>query len=341
MAENTTSSAEVEDEDFVASDGLLIFAGFVIIFMILQAIIGNTLTILSYIRDKHLRTTYNLYLINLAIADLTIAAVSMTVYLTYTLRKNTWVYGYHVCKVYLVLDFLACTVTVILMNVISYDRLMLLKQGAAYYVEQNVKKAIFKMCASWMIGFLLYGPAIIGWDHWTGEDVVEPDDCDVQFVNNTAYTTTTAVVEFFLPLTSLGVLNILVIIEIRKLRHNKVHTMQISTVQSHGSETVQNESFNKKEKAKQKSTKKATKAARSLAILVFAFFLTWAPYTILTVVISFCDGCVIIPVYEAFTWFLWFKSALNPFLYAFSSARFRENFLYFLCCGKRQLRQVK
>ena len=79
---------------------------------------------------------------------------------------------------------------------------------------------------------------------------------------------------------------------------------------------------------------KGHKAAKSLGLLVFVFVLTWAPYTFLTLVISLCDNCISKPIYEAFIWFLWFKSAVNPFLYAWRSKRFRDNFKHFLCCGR-------
>ena len=340
LAVMSNATYEDYDDEYVASDGVLIFAGFIIIFMIIQAVIGNSLTILSFIRDKQLRTTYNIYLVNLAVADLMIATISMSIYLTYTLRRNVWLYGYLFCKVYLVLDFIACSFTIIIMNFISYDRLMLLKQGASYYSHQSTKNACCKIALSWILAFILYGPAIIGWDHWTGIDTVEHQDCDVQFAHDYVFTITSAILEFLLPLICLGILNTLVIMEIRNLRHNKVHVMQVSSIQNTNLETLPVEISNKSDKATNQSTKRARKAARSLAILVIAFVITWAPYTILTVVISFCEDCVSIPVYEAFTWILWFKASLNPFLYAFSSNRFRENFLFFMCCGKKNIRKI-
>jgi histamine receptor H3 len=48
-------------------------------------------------------------------------------------------------------------------------------------------KAYVQIGISWIIAFLLYGLAIIGWDIWTGENVVEEDDCDVQFALNTEF----------------------------------------------------------------------------------------------------------------------------------------------------------
>ena len=330
-----TSIDDYEDEEYVASDGMLIFAGFVIIFMICLAVTGNTLTILSFVRDKQLRTTYNTYLVNLAVADLIIAVVSMSIYLSYTLRRNVWLFGYAFCKVYSVLDYLACSVTVILMNIISYDRLMLLKQGASYYTKQSMKVGCIKTVVSWILAFLLYGPAIIGWDHWTGENIVEDLDCYVQFAHDVAYTTTTAVLEFLVPFVSLGIMNTMVLLEIRKLLHNRVNVMNVSSIQHPSSVEGTDDGCRNQENSKQKSPKRAQKAARSLAILVLAFVITWAPYTVLTVVISFCEKCVSVPVYETFTWILWFKSSLNPFLYAWSSTRFKDNYIFFLSCGKK------
>ena len=83
------------------------------------------------------------------------------------------------------------------------------------------------------------------------------------------------------------------------------------------------------------------KAARFLAILVGVFFVCWAPYTIATVWQVFCPKnkktCVNRILYEALNWLLWSKSAINPFLYAYNSSRYKRNFKRFLssCCRKR------
>ena len=82
------------------------------------------------------------------------------------------------------------------------------------------------------------------------------------------------------------------------------------------------------------------KAARFLAILVGVFFICWAPYTIATVCEVFCPqskkSCINQILYEALTWLLWSKSAINPFLYAYNSSRYKRNFKRFLssCCKK-------
>jgi L-lactate permease len=67
--------------------------------------------------------------------------------------------------------------------------------------------------------------------------------------------------------------------------------------------------------------------------LVAVFFIFWAPYTILTVVLSFCgQACINAIVYEFLYWWLWVKSAVNPFLYAYSNSKYRENYHKCLTC---------
>lgn len=75
------------------------------------------------------------------------------------------------------------------------------------------------------------------------------------------------------------------------------------------------------------------KAARSLAALVAAFVICWAPYTILTVIVSFCnDVCMNPIVYEFFYWWVWVKSAVNPFLNAYHNSKYRKTFRRLLAC---------
>lgn len=84
-----------------------------------------------------------------------------------------------------------------------------------------------------------------------------------------------------------------------------------------------------------------SKAAKFLAMLVLVFLVTWAPYTIATIIEAVCPkgikyACVNQIVYETLTWLLWTKSAINPFLYAYNSSRYRQNFVRFLsCCWRR------
>lgn len=90
--------------------------------------------------------------------------------------------------------------------------------------------------------------------------------------------------------------------------------------------------------------RKDRKASRVLFLFVFVFFVTWAPYSITTVVKAFARDYVNEDMYEVFTCLLWLKSSINPLLYAAGTERFRRNFRQILknifCSCSRRSRDV-
>ncbi|KAJ8298413.1 hypothetical protein KUTeg_024944 [Tegillarca granosa] len=218
MADNTTEMLTSEDEEDSLPLSVQLIAGLIIIMVIFTALVGNVLTIAAFIRDKQLRVVYNIYIVNLAIADLLIACVSMPFYAVYTLTRYSWPFGYHFCKLYMVIDFTICLESVLIVMILSYDRLLLIKQGTVYLQKETITRASVKIAVSWVIAFLLYSPAIIGWDLWTGENTNEERDCDVQFAYDFGFTTATAVCEFIIPFFVITILNSILYKEIRKRR---------------------------------------------------------------------------------------------------------------------------
>ncbi|XP_074942265.1 histamine H3 receptor-like [Phalacrocorax aristotelis] len=74
------------------------------------------------------------------------------------------------------------------------------------------------------------------------------------------------------------------------------------------------------------------KRAKSLAIIVCAFAICWAPYTLLMIIRGVCKGtCVHSSLYEITFWLLWLNSSLNPFLYPLCHVKFRMAFMKILC----------
>jgi histamine receptor H3 len=77
------------------------------------------------------------------------------------------------------------------------------------------------------------------------------------------------------------------------------------------------------------------KAAKFLAVLVAAFLVLWAPYTVTTMIISVCNNCVNESLYAFCNFLLYVKSTVNPFLYAFNSSRYRKQFMKYLTLNNR------
>lgn len=335
------SSENVDEDD---TPGVVLLAGIIIIPVIITAIIGNILTICCFCKDKDLHKSCNVYILHLAIADLMTGTISMPIYLTYTFSGNVWLFGYHFCKVFLLFDMVVSGVTPILMVAISYDRLVLLKQWSTYHKTQTVKRAHLKCILAWFAMILLNSPATIGWDIWKDKSV-NVTDCEAQFYDNVAYISVMTLIQFVLPLVLLIVLHAAIVNEIRKVFQAREKLINTAPGSNESIRSVIHlvefkngsyESVLRRRSRESTRSSNGTKAAKSLAILTIAFVVTWAPYGVVIVLQSACLECVSTLVLEMFTWILWFKSALNPFLYALSSNRFRSNFRYFLCIMNRK-----
>lgn len=63
----------------------------------LLAIVGNILVITIVVRFKHMRTTTNYYLVNLAVSDLLVGLMPIWVHIVASLNEF-WVFGSFLCK---------------------------------------------------------------------------------------------------------------------------------------------------------------------------------------------------------------------------------------------------
>ncbi|XP_034374469.1 histamine H4 receptor [Arvicanthis niloticus] len=82
---------------------------------------------------------------------------------------------------------------------------------------------------------------------------------------------------------------------------------------------------------------RARKLARSLAILLSAFAICWAPYCLFTIVLSTYHraGRPKSVWYSIAFWLQWFNSFINPFLYPLCHRRFQKAFWKILCVTKQ------
>jgi hypothetical protein len=192
--------------------------------MSLITIIGNVFVITAFIIDKSLRSYSNYFILNLSIADLLIGLL-IPPYAPFLLLNYQWKLGRAACTVWLVLDYVVGSASVLCIVVISLDRYLLVSRGLDYVSGQRVYKAIMIMLTVWLIAFLNYAPAIVFWEIIAGKSNNDDDEsCKVAFHDNLVYLTATACVEFFAPLISICVLNLAVYLNIRKRSRGLIRT---------------------------------------------------------------------------------------------------------------------
>ncbi|XP_057891161.1 histamine H4 receptor [Melospiza georgiana] len=195
---NETWSSQAPSSEF--SLGVLALLAFLMVLLCLVTILGNMLVILAFIMDRNLRHRSNYFFLNLAVSDFAVGVFCMPLYIPYALT-GTWQLGRSLCRLWLVMDYLMCTASVFNIVLISYDRFLSVTKAVSYRAQQGImSSSAIKMVAIWVLAFLLYGPAILFWEHVAGHSVVPVDQCYAEFFHNWYFLLCASTLEFFVPL---------------------------------------------------------------------------------------------------------------------------------------------
>ncbi|CAL8100031.1 unnamed protein product [Orchesella dallaii] len=101
---------------------LLTLKGLIFISIIVAAVIGNMLVIVSVMRHRKLRILTNYFYVSLAMADMLVALCAMTFNAALSLNGGIWRWGWYLCDVWNSLDVYFCTASILHLCCISVDR---------------------------------------------------------------------------------------------------------------------------------------------------------------------------------------------------------------------------
>ncbi|KZC07669.1 Octopamine receptor beta-1R [Dufourea novaeangliae] len=169
-------------------------------FIILSALLGNLLVIVSVMRHRKLRVITNYFVVSLALADMLVAIFAMTFNASVEL-SGRWLFGYFMCDVWNSLDVYFSTVSILHLCCISVDRYYAIVQPLDYpLIMTNFRlSAMLSVvwCSPTVMSFL---PIFAGW--YTTEEHLEfrrsyPDVCVFQV--NKLYAVVSSSVSFWVP----------------------------------------------------------------------------------------------------------------------------------------------
>ncbi|XP_071944883.1 histamine H4 receptor-like [Antedon mediterranea] len=313
------------------TDDSLIVSGEVVIcwFLSVVTVFGNSLIILAFITEKSLRSNpANLFILNLSVADFFIGAFSFPLYALW-LMFGYWPFGEGVCKMWLIIDYSTCGVSVCGIILISLDRYWMLKLKLKYLQFQTTKRVTVMILVSWAAVLPFYAIPILFWEKFRGEQIIDYSVyCDIESTS-LPYTLVTIFVYFVIPLTIIAYLNSYVFKEIRhRTRIN--HNQSIHQVANNLTPITTGYTSSRSDQQNVDNTRHR-KAAITLAALVSAFVICWTPYSIVLIwsVISDDNNSPAMIVWSFVLYLLWSNSAINPFLYALTHLKIRGVFFKF------------
>ncbi|KGL92013.1 Alpha-2B adrenergic receptor, partial [Charadrius vociferus] len=131
-----------------------------ITFLVLFTITGNVLVIMAVLSSRSLRAPQNLFLVSLAAADILVATLIIPFSLAnellgYWYFEKTW------CEIYLALDVLFCTSSIVHLCAISLDRYWSVSRAIEYNAKRTPRRIKCSIFIVWTIAALISLPPLV------------------------------------------------------------------------------------------------------------------------------------------------------------------------------------
>ncbi|PSN51955.1 Octopamine receptor beta-1R [Blattella germanica] len=142
----------------------VILKGIVMGTIIVSAVLGNALVIISVVRHRKLRIITNYYVVSLALADLLVALCAMTFNASVEITGGTWLFGYIMCDLWNSFDVYFSTASILHLCCISVDRYYAIVRPLEYPITMTHRTVLFMIANVWLLPALIsFTPIFLGW----------------------------------------------------------------------------------------------------------------------------------------------------------------------------------
>ncbi|XP_023996880.1 type-1 angiotensin II receptor-like [Salvelinus sp. IW2-2015] len=278
--------------------------------------VGNSMVVAVIYRYMKLKTVPNVFVLNLAISDLTFL-ITLPMWATFTATGYQWPFGGFLCKASAGLVMFNLYSSIFFLTALSIDRYLAIVHPVRSRQRRTVLYARITCVLVWLFALLLSVPTALTRD----------------LMHITNYNITTCGV-----LHPEGSRHLLLIISLMKsiLGFLFPFLIIITCYCLIGQALVRARSIQKTTRSRD------DEVLRMLAAAVLAFFLCWAPHQVfhfmeLLAQLKVVTNCVMVDVIDTampFTICIAFlNSCVNPILYGFVGQNFRKNLFLLLRCS--------
>ncbi|XP_059534780.1 5-hydroxytryptamine receptor 2C [Myotis daubentonii] len=340
----------------------------VIVIIIILTIGGNILVIMAVRFEKKLHNATNYFLMSLAIADMLVGLLVMPTSLLAILYDYVWPLPRPLCPVWISLDVLFSTASIMHLCAISLDRYVAIRNPIEHSRFNSRTKAIMKIAIVWAISIGVSVPI----------PVLGLRDESKVFARNTTCALTDpnfvligSFVAFFIPLTIMVFTYLLTIYVLRKqalmLLHG--HTEELPKISldflkcCKKNATEEDNAANpnqdvrprlrrkeKRPRGTMQAINNERKASKVLGIVFFVFLVMWCPFFITNILSVLCEkACnqqLMEKLLNVFVWIGYVCSGINPLVYTLFNKVYRRAFSNYLRCNykpekKPPVRQIQ
>lgn len=142
-----------------------VFRWLFLVFVIILTIGGNVLVCLAVGLSRRLRRTPNCFVVSLAMADLLLGLLVMPLSATVELRSRKWPFGGTMCNIYISLDVMLCTCSILTLLAISVNRYLAISSPLSHTQRVTPRRVKLAIVSIWLLSLaaaLL--PIHLGWN---------------------------------------------------------------------------------------------------------------------------------------------------------------------------------
>ncbi|KAI5645695.1 7 transmembrane receptor (rhodopsin family) domain-containing protein [Phthorimaea operculella] len=313
----------------------------ILLLIVIMAVLGNLLVIVSVMRHRKLRVITNYFVVSLAFADILVAVAVMPFNFSVQFYDK-WVFTAVVCDLWNSSDVYFTSTSILHLCCISVDRYYAIVKPLKYPVKMTKKMAYIMLAATWLSPITIsYAPIFMGW-YTTNDHLIQKlnntEVCD--FKVNKPYAVISSSISFWIPCTIM-IFTYLAIFREANRQEKAMHARAGNAMLMHRHSREVNDKngalhVNANTPTKDKNLlkmKREHKAARTLGIIMGAFILCWLPFFIFYLTTSLLESEPPAIVTVIMFWTGYFNSALNPIIYAYFNRDFRNAFKNTLACA--------
>ncbi|XP_055033772.2 histamine receptor H2a isoform X2 [Misgurnus anguillicaudatus] len=288
--------------------------------LILLTVCGNILICLAVYVTRRLRNVTNCFIVSLAVTDFLLGALVLPFSTLYQVTGD-WPLGGHFCNIYVSLDVMLCTASILNLFAISLDRYFAVTSPLRYPMLVLPWRVGAILATIWLVSVgVSFVPIHLGWNtrDLSVQNIREGDSTrDCRFELNPTYAVVDALATFYLPLVAMcwSYYRVFRIARAQAKRIISTHRglktgVTVLALREH-------------------------KATVTLAVVLGAFVVCWFPYfTFFTVMGIRKEENPPRTAQSVVLWLGYANSALNPILYATLNRDFRSAY-FKLLCGER------
>ncbi|WAQ97170.1 ADA1A-like protein, partial [Mya arenaria] len=358
-----SSNLKQQDELYLTITWDKILIGIVLYMVTLVTILGNILVLVAVKINRRLQTTFNYYIVNLAITDVAVGLTAMSFQATFIVFGR-WPFGEVLCALWIFFDYGMTFVSVFTLILISIDRFWSIAWALQYRHRHTKRKGFMLLLwvPAWIADRVRYSePGVCFWDPSLNKEFVfivailghhgpycimifcytyvfifmrkRSKITDVSFKSDTKTVTQTITVstvsnDYNEPSTS-KVTNV-VKINVKPKQSKSLSQNQFESKFSNHLE-VPTTKYGSSEKgiSQSKQSNRMAKDRRAfitLTYILFGYAILWLPFHIVFDISIVDPALVPEQVLNLAFWMAYINSTLNPLLYNFSSPDFRKTF---------------